>query len=424
MDLFDDLRWRGLIHQWTGEDAFRARLRAGPVTLYCGFDPSADSLTAGHLLQLTMLRRFQRAGHRPIAVAGGATGMIGDPSGRSEERNLLGRDDLAANLAAIKGQMERFLDFTGDAGALLVNNADWLERFSYIDFLRDVGKNFSVNVMLARESVKARLESDAGISYTEFSYSLLQAYDFLHLWRAHGCELQIGGSDQFGNIVAGIDLARRIDGAELFGLTTPLITDADGRKMGKTAGGETVWLSPERTSPYAFYQYWVRALDADAGRLLRFYTELPHEEIERLERAVVEAPQKREAQRRLARELTLLVNGEDGLAKAERASQALFGGSLEGLAEGDLLEIFADVPSVEIARDRLGSGLAADDALVEAGLVGSKSEARRVLDEGGAYVNNRRLEGGEAVLSTADLATESVMVLRKGKRAYALVRAV
>lgn len=424
MDLFDDLRWRGLIHQWTGEDAFPARLRAGPVTLYCGFDPSADSLTAGHLLQVTMLRRFQRAGHRPIAVAGGATGMIGDPSGRSEERNLLGRDDLAANLAAIKGQMERFLSFDGDGGALLVNNADWLERFSYIDFLRDVGKNFSVNVMLARESVKARLESDTGISYTEFSYSLLQAYDFLHLWRAHDCELQIGGSDQFGNIVAGIDLARRIDGAELFGLTTPLITDAEGRKMGKTAGGETVWLSPERTSPYAFYQYWVRALDADAGRLLRFYTELPHEEIERLERAVVEEPQKREAQRRLAREVTLLVHGEDGLAKAERASQALFGGSLEGLAEGDLLEIFADVPSLEIARDRLGSGLAADDALVEAGLVASKSEARRVLHEGGAYVNNRRLEGGEALLSTADLATESVMVLRKGKRAYALVRVV
>lgn len=422
MDLFEDLRWRGLAHQWTGEEALPARLEAGPVTLYCGFDPSADSLQVGNLVQLTMLRRFQKAGHRPIAVAGGATGMIGDPSGRSEERNLLGTEQLERNLAGIRPQLERFLDFeAGDRSAVLVNNADWLGGLALIDFLRDVGKHFSVNVMLARESVRARLESDSGISYTEFSYSLLQAYDFVHLSRALGCELQIGGSDQFGNILAGVDLGRRLDGRRLFGLTTPLVTRSDGKKLGKSAG-DAPWLSAERTSPFVFYQWFVRVPDADVGAFLRIFTEVAHEDIEALERSVTEAPARREAQRRLARELTLLVHGEDGLGRAERATQALFGGALDGLAERDLLEIFADVPSIEMPKTALDAGLPVVDAFLGAGLAASRGEARRLIEGGGGYVNNRRIEDTGSMLSAKDLASESVMVLRAGRKSYALLR--
>jgi tyrosyl-tRNA synthetase len=423
VDLFDDLRWRGLAYQWTGEDDLPGRLRTGPVTVYCGFDPSADSLHVGSLVPLTMLRRFQRAGHRPIAVAGGATGMIGDPSGKSEERNLLTREEVDSNVEAIRPQIARFLDLeTGENQGLLVNNADWLERWSYIDFLRDVGKHFSMNVLLGRESIKARLESEAGISYTEFSYSLLQAYDFLQLHGEHGCELQIGGSDQFGNIVAGIDLARRMSGAQLYGLTMPLITDSSGQKFGKTVTGTAAWLSPERTSPYAFYQFFLNTGDADVGRYLRVFTEVPHDEILALEGSTTSHPERREAQRRLAREMTVLVHGSDGLARAERATQALFGGGLEGLGEEDLLEIFAEVPSVELPRSRLNAGLSAGDAFVAAGLARSKSEAARLVGSGGAYVNGRRLDGTDEALTTRDLATETVMVLRTGKRSYALLR--
>lgn len=417
MDLFDDLVRRGLAHQWTGGDAFPARLRSGPITVYCGFDPSASSLHIGNLVGLTVLRRFQVAGHRPIAIAGGATGMVGDPSGRSEERNLLSPDELERNVEAIRAQIARFLDF--DAGALLLNNADWLAPMSFIDFLRDVGKHVSVNVMLARESVKARLESEHGISYTEFTYMLMQAYDFVHLWDAHGCELQVGGSDQFGNIVAGVDLGRRMRGAELFGFTWPLVTRSDGAKMGKTAAG-SIWLDPERTSPFAFYQYFVRIPDADAATMLRTFTDLPHEQIDALATAAAERPQQREAQKTLATELTELVHGADGLAAAERATQALYGGALEGLAERELLEIFADVPSRELPSARLGA-ITAVEAFVEAGLSTSKGEARRLLDSGGAYVNNVRVEG-DRVLASADLAAGSVMVLRQGKRNFALLR--
>jgi len=422
VDLFDDLRWRGLAYQWTGEDALHDRLKAGPTTLYYGCDPSADSLHIGNLIGLVALRRFQRAGHRPIALAGGGTGMIGDPSGRSDERNLLDAEQLERNLAGIRPQLERFVDFhDGPGGAVLVNNADWLTRFSYVDFLRDVGKHFSVNVMLARESVRTRLASDAGISYAEFSYMLMQAYDFVQLYQDHGCELQIGGSDQYGNIVAGIDLGRRIARAQLFGLTWPLIERSDGAKMGKTAEG-AVWLSADRTSPYAFYQWFVRVPDADVGKFLRFYTELPHEEIQELDATTTSAPEKREAQRRLARELTLLVHGEDGLARAERATEAFFGGALEGLTEPDLLEVFAEVPSTEVSKAELGAGLPGVEVFVRAGLASSKGEARRLIEAGGAYVNNRRIESPESILDTADLASETVMVLRSGKRSYALVR--
>lgn len=422
MDLFEDLQWRGIAYQWTGGDDLPARVRKGPITLYGGFDPSAPSLHIGHLLQLTLLRRFQRAGHRPIAIAGGATGMIGDPSGRSEERNLLTADELNANLDGIRTQIARFLDFEAkDNAALLVNNGDWFARLSYIDFLRDVGKHFSVNVMLAKESVKARMESDSGISYTEFSYQLMQAYDFVHLYDEFGCELQTGGSDQFGNITAGVDLARRMRGASIFGFTTPLVTRSDGVKMGKTAGG-AVWLDPARTSPYAFYQWFVRLPDADAGTFLRYFTELPHAEIEALEQAAQDEPQKREAQRALARELTLLVHGEDGFAKAARATKALFGGDLDGLSESELLEVFSDVPHRDLPRARLDVGLPVVDALIEAGLAKSKGEARRLLDSGGAYASNRRVEDPEATLAGADLTAGAVLVLRAGKKSFALLR--
>ena len=422
MDLWEDLQWRGLAHQWTGGDALPQRLRKGPLAVYYGCDPSADSLHIGNLIGLVALRRFQRAGHRPIALAGGATGMIGDPSGKSEERNLLTPEQLAYNLERIREQIARFIDFDGSgSGAVLVNNADWLGAVGYLEFLRDVGKHVSVNVMLAKESVKGRLAGEAGISYAEFSYMLLQAYDFAQLSKEYACELQIGGSDQFGNIVAGIDLARRMYGSQLHGLTWPLLERSDGAKMGKTAEG-AVWLSAERTSPYAFYQWFVRVPDADAGTFLRMFTELPHDEIVALEERARDAPQAREAQKRLATEVTLLVHGSDGLAKAQRATDALFGGELAGLDERDLLEIFADVPSAQLARTRLDAGIQVVDALIEAGLAKSKGEARRLVDGGGAYANNRRLEDADAHLGADDLASETVMVLRAGKRTFALLR--
>jgi tyrosyl-tRNA synthetase len=418
MDLFDDLVRRGLAHQWTGEDALAARLRSGPITLYDGFDPTAPSLQVGNLVGIMLLRRFQAAGHRPVVLMGGATGMIGDPSGKSEERNLQTPEQVQANLETQRAQFERFVDF--GRGALLVNNADWFGDFGFIDFMRDVGKHVPVNVMLAKESVRARLESPAGISFTEFSYMLMQAYDFLHLAREHDCELQIGGSDQFGNIVAGIDLARRVDGRQLYGLTHELITDSSGQKLGKTAAG-AIWLDAGRTSPYAFYQYWLRVQDADAGRFLRVLTELDHDEIDALEARAVEAPAKREAQQRLAEWLTRLVHGEEGLAAARRATDALFGGELKGLGEAELLEIFADVASASLPRTRLGA-LNVVDALIEAGLAKSKGDARRLIEAGGATVNNRRIASVDETLSSEDLASETVMVLRAGKKSYALLR--
>ena len=421
MDLFEDLQWRELVYQWTGEDTLPARLRKGPISLYLGIDPSAASLHIGHLVGLMTLRRFQSAGHRPIAVAGGGTGMIGDPSGRSDERNLLTEDELASNVEAIRTQIARFLNFEGgEHGALLVNNMDWLGKLGYIEFLRDVGKHFSVNAMLAKESVRARLAAEAGISYTEFSYMLLQGYDFVHLYDTVGCELQVGGSDQFGNISAGVDLGRRMRGAQLFGLTWPLVTRSDGAKMGKTAEG-AVWLDPARTSPYAFYQWFIQVPDTDAVRFLKIYTELPREKIEELETTVKSEPQKRDAQRILARELTLLVHGEEGLHAAERASEALFGGDLEGLTEEQLLEIFADVPSKELPRVKLDS-ITAADALIETGLAKSKSEARRLVEAGGAHVGNRRIGTPGERLGPSDLASTSIMVLRAGKSRFGLLR--
>jgi tyrosyl-tRNA synthetase len=422
-DIIGELSWRGLIHQMTDEAQLRARTAERPVVLYAGFDPTADSLHVGHLVALMMLRRFQQAGHRPIALVGGATGMIGDPSGRSEERNLLSIEALERNAAAMQAQMRAFLDFdSSPRGALLVNNYDWMREFRYLDFLRDIGKNFPVNVMLAKDSVRARLErSDSGLSFTEFSYMLLQAYDFVYLHEHFACDLQIGGSDQWGNITAGIDLARRMRAVQLYGITCPLLTKSDGTKMGKTESG-TLWLSPERTSPYRFYQYWINVEDADAGKCLRYFTDLERGDIEALDAARAADPGKRESQRRLAEEITRLVHGETGLAKARRASEILFGAEIAELSDAELGEIFADVRSSELPRATLEAGLTVVEALSKAGLANSKSEARRTITQGGAYVNNRRVESPDTVLTAADLASETVMVLRSGKKSYALLR--
>ncbi|MBL9125104.1 MAG: tyrosine--tRNA ligase [Planctomycetaceae bacterium] len=422
-DLIADLRWRGLVHQTTDEK-LGEWLAAGRRTLYAGFDPTAESMHIGHMLPLLGLRRFQKAGHRPIALVGGATGMIGDPSGKSEERNLLSPEVLASNVAGIERQMRGILDFESrEYGAVLVNNLDWMRGYGYLDFLRDVGKNFPVNVMLAKDSVKARLErTDSGLSYTEFSYMLLQAYDFVHLNRQFGCELQIGGSDQWGNITAGIDLGRRMSSVQLYGMTCPLLTKSDGSKMGKTESG-AIWLAPERTSPYAFYQFWINVDDADAGKCLRYFTELSHDELEALDQARSANAAARESQKTLAAEMTKLVHGEAGLATALRATEIFFGAEISSLSDGQLREIFADVPSRDLPRARLEEpGLNIADALVEAGLATSKGEARRTITQGGAYVNNRRVPAPETQLTSRDLASESVLVLRSGKRNYALLR--
>jgi tyrosyl-tRNA synthetase len=422
MDLFSDLTWRGLVNQCTHPDFLGPWLKSGNRTLYAGYDPTSESLHVGHLLPTMMLRRFQKAGHRPIALVGGATGMIGDPSGKSEERNLLSIEQLERNVAAIEQQLHRLLDFEGPSAALLLNNYDWMRKFSFLEFLRDVGKHFPVNVMLAKDSVKGRLESEAGISYTEFSYMLLQAYDFVVLNRQHGCELQIGGSDQWGNITAGIDLARRMHGVQLYGLTCPLLLKSDGAKMGKTERG-ALYLAPERTSPYAFYQYWINVADADCGPCLRLLTELPREEIEALDASRATQPQVRESQKRLAEELTQLVHGEAGLAAAKKATEVFFGAEIENLSDAQLAEIFADVPSQTLPRDKLaGEGLPLVDAYSAAGLATSKSEVRRLIAQGGCYINNRRRDNLDDRLTTSDLASESVMVLRSGKKKYALLK--
>ena len=425
-DILSELRWRELVHQTTDDANLQAWLNEKPRTIYVGFDPTSDSMHVGNLVAVMLLRRFQQAGHRPLALVGGATGMIGDPSGKSEERNLLNVEVLRANVASMEKQLRRFLDFDcGPASALLVNNYDWMGRFGYLEFLRDIGKHFPVNVMLAKESVKARLErADSGMSYTEFSYMLLQAYDFVYLNEHYGCEVQAGGSDQWGNITAGIDLARRIRGAQLHGITCPLLTKADGTKMGKTESG-AIWLSAEKTSPYQFYQYWYNTQDADAGKCLRYFTDLTQAELGELERQHAANPGQRAAQKRLAADLTRLVHGEEGLAAARNASEILFGAEIDRLSDAQLTEVFADVPSKEFPRSSLdGTGIALIDALVELGLAKSKSEARRAISEGGGYVNNRRRESVDARLGLADLAGESIIVLRRGKKNYGLLRFV
>lgn len=422
-DIISELSWRGLINQTTDDENLPRLLMEKSRTVYAGFDPTADSLHVGHLVALMILRRFQQAGHRPIAVVGGATGMIGDPSGKSEERNLLSLDDLQANIDGMAPQLQRFLDFDcGETSAVLTNNYEWLGRFGYIEFLRDIGKHVPVGVMLAKDSVRSRLQrEDVGMSYTEFSYMLLQAYDFVHLYERFGCEMQVGGSDQWGNITAGIDLARRLCGVQLYGCTCPLLTRSDGAKMGKTESG-AIWLSAERTSPYQFHQYWINLDDADVGRCLRFFTDLGQEEIDSLLAEHEADPGKRAAQRRLAVELTRLVHGDEGLHSAQRATEVFFGAEISDLDDVQLAGIFADVPSKELTRAKLDAGLPIIDALVESGLCKNKSDARRIVTQGGAYVNNRRVDGIDTTLDSSNLAGETTMILRTGKKKFALLR--
>lgn len=425
-DLLSDLQWRGLLADCTDLDGLRARLATGqPITVYCGFDPTGDSLHVGHLMGQLTLARFQRAGHHPIALAGGATGMVGDPSGRSSERNLLTREQLAHNIACIKTQLSHLLDFTATANpARLVDNADWIAPFSFLEFLRDVGKHFSLNVMLAKDSVRSRMEGESGISYTEFSYQLLQAYDFLHLKKTCNCELQIGGSDQWGNFTAGTDLIRKKLGpdATAWGWTFPLITKSDGSKFGKTASG-AVWLDPQQTSPYRFYQFFVNTEDAKVCEYLRKFTFLTREQIEPLEAAHAANPGAREAHRALAREVTTLVHGADALAGALKASEILFGGSLDGVTEAIFNDVVGEVPTKVLERAKLdGAGAPIADLVVHAGLEPSKGAARKSLEAGGVYLNNVRVDLARTV-TAADLLFGKYLLLRKGKKSYAVLTA-
>ena len=424
MNLIEDLRWRGLLADCTDLDALAKRLSEGPLALYCGFDPTGDSLHVGHLMGQLTLRRFQLAGHHPIALAGGATGMIGDPSGKSAERNLLTREQLAHNVASIKGQLARLLDFDAAGNpARLVDNADWTAPISYLDFLRDVGKFFSLNVMLAKDSVKSRMEGDAGISYTEFSYQLLQAYDFYHLRKAFNCELQIGGSDQWGNITAGTDFIRKKLGVPAWGWTFPLITKADGTKFGKTEGG-AVWLDSKKTSPYKFYQFFVNTEDAKVGEYLRKFTFLARAEIEDLEAKHAANPGAREAHRALARAVTALVHGDEALAAALKASEILFGGSLDGVTEELFSDVVGEVPTKEVEREKLAApGAALTDLLVHSGLCPSKGQARKDIEGGGIYLNNVRVAEAARAVTAADLLFGQHLLLRKGKRSYAVLTA-
>jgi len=418
--LSEDLAFRGLIHQVTDPDLLN-RLDAGGMTVYAGFDPSADSLGVGNMLQLCTLRRFQLAGHRPISLAGGGTGMIGDPGGKQDERALLTPEVLDAYLEGIRPQLGQFLDMST---AILLDNSAWLSQLSTLDFLRDVGKHFTVNQMVGKESVRSRFERpDQGISYTEFSYMLLQAYDFLRLHLDHGCDLQIGGSDQWGNITLGVELVRKVCGDEVWGLTTPLVLKADGTKMGKTESGN-VWLSAKRTSPFALYQFFLNSVDAMVGSYLRYYTFLSHEEIESLDAETATHPERRAAQRALAREIVTLVHGEAEVAKCEEASAALFDAEIATLSEEMLLAVTEDAPSTEISRQSILDGLSLVEALERSGLAKGKAEARRTIDGGGIYINNLRQSDATRQLGPDDLLHDRYIVMRKGPRGVHVLRTV
>jgi tyrosyl-tRNA synthetase len=424
MSILAELNWRGLIADCTDTAELTKKLTA-PVTLYCGFDPTADSLHVGHLVPLLALRRFQNYGHHPIAVAGGATGSIGDPSGKSAERSLLTQDQIQANVEAVRPQLARLLDFdTKTNPARLVDNADWTAGLSYLDFLRDIGKHFTVNQMVAKESVRARMEDrEVGISYTEFSYMLLQAFDFYVLARDHGCELQIGGSDQWGNITAGIDLLRKKLGRQGYGLTLPLITKADGTKFGKTEGG-AVWLDAKKTSVYKFYQFWINTADADVIRYLKFFTFLPQEQIVALEQQHAANPGAREAHKALARATTDLIHSPAATAEAIRASEILFGGTLDGISESTFNDIVGEVPTKELEKAKLdGAGLPLVELLVHAGLSQSKGQARKDIEGGGVNLNNGRETSATRAVTPADLLFGKHVLLRKGKKNYVVVTA-
>ena len=433
-DFLNELRWRGMLHQTTGDDDVAAHLAGGPRVGYCGFDPTADSLTIGNLLQIISLARWQRAGHHPVAVMGGGTGMIGDPSGKSAERPLLTTEQIRSNINRIKLEFQRVLDFSPECSnrAEIVDNLEWLNSIGYIELLRDIGKHFSVNVMIAKDSVSARLnEREQGISYTEFSYQVLQAYDFLHLYRTRGCTLQIGGSDQYGNIVAGIDLIRRLErnddgeggtvGAETFGITTPLVTKADGGKIGKSESG-AIWLSADRTSPYQFHQFWLNVTDDDVVNFLKWYTFLSRPEIEALEVAVRERPQEREAQRTLADVMTEMIHGEGALESAKAAGQALFSGEVRSLDAEALDAVVSDLESTEFSVSRLEEEpVTLGEAMLETGLAQSNREVREFISGGAVRVNGEQLRENRP-LTREDVLQGQVTLLKRGKKLWRAIR--
>ena len=421
MNAYSELEWRGLVHQSTDPELGKL-LAEDRFVVYCGFDPTADSLHLGGLIQLLNLRRLQLAGHRPIAVMGGGTGLIGDPSGKESERALMSEEALEANIASISKQVERIIDLTpGPSQALIVNNADWLKPLALTDFLRDIGKHFSVNAMIARDSVRDRLEiREQGISFTEFTYMLLQSYDFLHLFDTYGCRLQIGGSDQWGNITYGIELIRKTRGERAYGITSPLIKGLSGAKMGKSVGGN-IWLDPVKTSPYRFYQHWINAGDSDVIRFLKFFTFLGRQRIEELEAIHKESPGKRVAHQVLAFEVTSLVHGPEEADRAEKASRALFGSQIAELDEQTLLDVLSDVPSSAMPRTILKPGRPLVALLVETGLAESRGSARSFIEGGGVYINNERDTDVDRRISGGDLLLGRYLVLRRGKKSHHLI---
>jgi tyrosyl-tRNA synthetase len=423
MNIFDEFEWRGMVSDATPE--LRDVLAKEKLTAYIGFDPSAPSLHVGSLLPIMGLARLQRFGHTPIAIAGGGTGLIGDPSGKTKERQLLTNEQVEENVAGIKEQLRHFLDFDAKENpARIVNNIDWLGPITMMEFLRDVGKHFTVNNLLGKEAISRRLESEDGISFTEFTYPLLQAYDYLTLFDRYKCTLQMGGSDQWGNILAGTDLIRRLRGVRAHGLVFPLVTTTAGIKFGKTEAG-AVWLDAKLTSPYRFYQFWLNTDDRDVINYLKFFTWLSKEEIDQFEQSLKSEPEKREAQRRLAREVTTMLHGETELNKAVRASEVLFGKEMSGLSVSEILDIFADVPSTEMDKSKLdGDGFTLSDALVLSGLAPSKGEAKRLVQGGGVAVNNVRADEVRKSISASDFIDGQVLVLRKGAKNYHLLRIV
>ncbi|KAB7666770.1 tyrosine--tRNA ligase [Bacillus sp. B1-b2] len=416
MNLLEDLQWRGIVYQQTDEVGLKEQLATGMTSLYCGVDPTADSMHIGHLLPFLTLRRFQNAGHRPIVLVGGATGLIGDPSGKSEERNLQTLDVIGHNVKCLQGQLERIFDFSGDNGAVMVNNYDWAGKMDIVTFLRDYGKHIGVNYMLAKDTIANRLET--GISFTEFTYTILQALDFQHLYEHHNCKLQIGGSDQWGNITTGLELIRKNmpEGAKAYGLTIPLVTKADGTKFGKTESG-AIWLDPEKTTPYEFYQFWINTADADVIKYLKFFTFLSKEEVDALEVSVQEEPHLRKAQKTLAEEMTKLIHGESALEQAQKITAALFSGDIKELTADEIKQGFKDVPSYEHKEGEV----VLVDLLVNAGIVSSKRQAREDISNGAIYLNGERKQELDYVLSEEDKIEGQFTVIRRGKKKYSLI---
>ncbi|MBG9542901.1 tyrosine--tRNA ligase [Cytobacillus firmus] len=418
MSLLEDLQWRGIVYQQTDEEGIQNTLEKEKISLYCGVDPTADSMHIGHLLPFLTLRRFQKEGHRPIVLVGGATGLIGDPSGKSEERKLQTLETVQYNVDCIKGQLKRIFDFESENGAIMVNNYDWAGSMDIVTFLRDYGKHVGVNYMLAKDTISSRLET--GISFTEFTYTILQAMDFLHLYENHNCKMQIGGSDQWGNITTGLELIRKMapEGSKAYGLTIPLVTKADGTKFGKTESG-AIWLDPEKTSPYEFYQFWINTADADVIKYLKFFTFLSREEIEDLEKAVQDEPHLRKAQKALAKEMTLLIHGDAALEQAIKITAALFSGDIKNLSASEIKQGFKDVPSYEHSE---GEELGIVDLLVAAKISPSKRQAREDVTNGAVSVNGERITELDYTLTDKDKIEGQFTVIRRGKKKYFLIK--